>query len=183
MGLLDIFRKKRTVLDSVSELLDQGSKNTNTPLMCYGMAYLVLPKAIFGDTQVTLERIHAKPESAGFSFFTRACMASGCTPRRDDAGSFPVHLGQLRDHKSYIIFGYPEPPPVSLDAGVPVLAPYFSGVVIDQSTGEIAYYVLGQAIRGGTTFRAVTAEGLNANLGKGSAPTVNAFVELLREGA
>jgi len=53
MGLFDIFKKKkRTLLDEFNDIIDKGSQNTDTPLMCYKMAYVILP-----------QELHQKPNS------------------------------------------------------------------------------------------------------------------------
>ena len=82
----------------------------------------------------------------------------------------------------------PTPPPVSIDLsnedilealeGV-VLAPYFSAILKGKTTDEVKYFILGQSPDGYTTLRA-TDGGVNANLGRGSDPEPNAFLELLR---
>ena len=45
-----------------------------------------------------------------------------------------------------------------------VLAPYFSSILRAEND-SVAYYVLGQAPKGGTTLRCITINGVNANLG------------------
>lgn len=61
-----------------------------------------------------------------------------------------------------------------------VLAPYFSAMIRERTTGTARYYVLGQSLDGHTTFRTVTPE-MNANLGPGCEPELDAFLELLRQ--
>lgn len=152
--------KQRTLLDEFNDLADKLSQNTDMPLMCYKMAYMLLPQEFYQNPQATLERIRrSQPVNAGVLFYTSACMSSGCMPRRKDTTEFYTHIGRLSPKKAYYIIQYPPPAPVCLDAGLPVvLAPYFSAAIVEETTGRISYYVLGQALTGGTTLRTVTAE-------------------------
>lgn len=176
----DLVKKQPAVLDAFNDIVDKGSQNTNTPLMCYKMAYMLLPQELHQNPQATLERIRSQPASAGALFYTKACMSSGCMPRRKDATEFYTHIGRLSPKKAYYIIQYPPPSPLCLDAGLPVLAPYFSAAIVEETIGRISYYVLGQALTGGTTLRTVTADGTNANIGEGSEPTLEAFLQLLQ---
>ncbi|MFZ3122856.1 MAG: hypothetical protein WA104_05775 [Thermodesulfovibrionales bacterium] len=181
----ELIKEPPSVLDAFNDLADKGSQNTNTPLMCYKMAYMLLPQELHQNPQATLERFR-RPQStnAGALFYTKACISSGCMPRRKDAAEFYTHIGRLSPKKTYYIIQYPTPSPVCLDAGLPVLAPYFSAAIIEETTGRISYYVLGQAFTGGTTLRTVTADGTNTitntNIGEGSEPTLEAFLQLLQ---
>lgn len=177
--------KQRTLLDEFNDMIDKGSRNTNTPLMCYKMAYMLLPQELHQNPQATLERIRrTQPANAGALFYTKACMSSGCMPGRKDATEFYTHIGRLSPKKAYYIIQYPQPSPLCLDAGLPVvLAPYFSAAIVEETIGRISYYVLGQALTGGTTLRTVTADGTkvsSANIGEGSEPTLEAFLQLLQ---
>jgi hypothetical protein len=159
---------------------------TNTPLMCYKMAYVVLPETIFRNTDATLEQLekHIRSsggESAGFRFFVQTCSSCGCVPSPQYANSFAVYVGNLTLHLVYIIFGYPEPEPVNLTSGLPILAPYYSGAVWDDRIAKLSYFVLGQALDGSTTLRSVSSDGTQTNLGSGSAPNLPAFIDLLKD--
>ncbi len=180
MGLFDGFKKKRrTLLDNVNDVIDKGGQNTNTPLMCYKMAYVVLPQELYKDPTATLDRIRSLPDTAGELFYTKACISSGCIPKRQDLTGFRTHMGRLSPNQAYVIIEYPSPPPPRFDTGIPVLAPYFSGAIVNETTGQPAYFVLGQDLLGGTTLRAVN-ERVDANMGPGSEPTLDAFLQLLR---
>lgn len=182
MGLFDIFRKKRkiTVLDKANEIMEKYSKNTDTPLMCYKMAYITLPQELYQNSHATLNRIRTRPESAGFLFYTKACMSQGCMPKRDDATAFFIHIGRLTSNETFYIIQYPPPQPLRLDAGLPVLAPYFSAIIVDETSGQFSYFVLGQRLDELTSLRTVNANGANVSIGYGSEPTLDAFLQLLR---
>ena len=181
----ELVKEPPSVLDAFNDLADKGSQNTDTPLMCYKMAYMLLTQELYQNPQATLERFR-RPQStnAGALFYTKACMSSGCMPRRKDATEFYTHIGRLSPKKAYYIIQYPTPSPLCLDAGLPVLAPYFSAAIVEETIGRISYYVLGQALTGGTTLRTVmaTADGTitNTNIGEGSEPTLEAFLQLLQ---
>jgi len=180
MGLFDLFKKKkRTLLDEFNDIVDKGSQKTDTPLMCYKMAYVILPQELHQSPTETLDRIRSQPDTAGALFYTKACTSSGCLPKRQDALAFRTHMGRLSPDQEYLIIEYPSPPPLRLDTGMPILAPYFSAVIVNEINGPPAYFVLGQAPTGGTTLRTVEG-GVNANMGSGSEPTLDAFLQLLR---
>jgi hypothetical protein len=73
-----------------------------------------------------------------------------------------------------------------IDGGLPagfgshVLAPYFSAVIEDRNTREAQCFVLGQSPDALTTLRLVTPT-MNANLGRGCEPELEAFLELHRQ--
>lgn len=108
-------------------------------------------------------------------------------PVREDAGMYTATTGVLGDFDFYLM-EYPVPPPVDMSdtdpmtlaqqgAGI-VLAPYFSMILRHRTTGEVLYYILGQApLGGGTTFRAITASGVNANMGPGPLPDRSLFID------
>jgi len=88
-------------------------------------------------------------------------------------------MGRLSPNQEYFVIEYPSPQPLRLDTGMPVLAPYFSAVIVNETNGPPAYFVLGQAPTGGTTLRTLE-DGVNANMGSGCEPTLDALLQLLR---
>jgi len=60
------------------------------------------------------------------------------------------------------------------------LAPHFSCVMHEPHSGKKAVYNLGQSFDGGTTLRQVTPE-MNANLGPGPVPNLDAFLEAVNQ--
>ena len=160
------------------------------PSICYAMAYFVLPRYAFQETERIVTELTQNPEAAAAFYYILTCKMDEKEPRDELVRSFAVHTGVLNDDFNYTILGYPTKSSVNvadlpdddiLDAleGV-VLAPYFSAILNNPDTGEVKYFVLGQSPDGHTTLRAVT-EGMNANLGRGCEPEISAFVALLRE--
>jgi hypothetical protein len=155
---------------------------------CYTMAYFILPRYVFDDAEALVARLLGDPTRAG-SFYIMAASTNQHEPRWELFRSFPVHSGALDATTRYCIIEYPTPPAVDLSdlsftemmerTRDVVLAPYFSAILRDQN-GPPRYFILGQSPDGFTTLRSVTLE-LNANLGPGCEPQLDAFVDLLRE--
>jgi hypothetical protein len=68
-----------------------------------------------------------------------------------------------------------------------VLAPFFSAIIHEPSTGKISYYTLGQRPvweaqpEPGTTFRCVMPDGTNCNLELDPQPELDAFIDFLKK--
>lgn len=165
---------------------------SETPRICYNMAYFVLPRFLFSEPDRVLEAFQAGPRVGAHIYYVITCESHEKVPREDVMSSLSVHAGILSATDRYYVVEYPPPPPVDL-AGLPeeeimrvlgsvVLAPYFSAIVQDQATRELRYFVLGQSTDGHTTLRRVTPE-LNANMGRGCEPELDSFVALLAERA
>ena len=178
MGLFDIFRKRK------------GAR-LPLPRICYDIAYTALPHVAFNDCDGLVKLFTDGPVPAGAFLYVSVCRALKTEIVRDDAKRFREHFGKLDETRDYFVLEYPTPPPVDLSGvdlsqmpreQIPVLAPYFSAVVRRRETGMVNYYTLGQApVGGGTTFRAVTPDGSNCNLGPGPEPGLDAFLATLRK--
>lgn len=171
--------------DAGTEQTRQGeSSSKDLPHICYEMAYFMLPQMLFTDAQRTIADFSGHgPTSGGYLYFI-FCKAHGIEPVPEHARAFHVHVGELSEGWTYHVLEYPTPKPgtVNLLDKDSVLAPYFSAILHRQATGEMDYYTLGQRpMVGGTTLRTVTREGVNANLGEGPAPELNAFLDALRQ--
>lgn len=154
------------------------------PQPCYDVAYFILPHYAYHDTAKIADLCLNSPSAAGPFFYVMACQARKVEPVIDDAKRLVWHHGELADGRAYFVLEYPAPPPVDMsDVSVEqltkvkvVLAPHFSAIV-SRKDGGSDYYVLGQSPRGGgTTLRHVSADGVNANLGPGPAPALEAFL-------
>jgi hypothetical protein len=178
-------------------LKEQQMNAHETAQCCYAMAYFVLPQYVAAAPEKISDRLSEGRIGAMF-YYLMACQLKGLEPGEQDADTmtaFAVRHGQLDDGHDYFVIQYPTPeeldlsdkmnsedPGEMLDAmrGI-VLAPYFSAMVQPKTAGKARYYVLGQSVDGMTTLRSVTPE-MNANLGRGCEPRLDAFLELLREG-
>lgn len=76
--------------------------------------------------------------------------------------------------------GYPTPPPFDMSDPDLVLAPHFSAILHFTDDNQVRYFTLGQRPTAGTTLRSVTADGVNANLGEGPEPQIDAFINALK---
>lgn len=161
------------------------------PQLCYDVAYFILPHYAYRDFAKITDLCLNTPHAAGPFFYVMACVSRKIEPVIEDGKRFTWHHGELTAGRKYFILEYPSPPPLDLSE-VPidemiggkspiVLAPYFSAVLRNESGGETNYYVLGQApIGGGTTLRHLSADGVNSNLGPGSAPQLTDFLAAIR---
>lgn len=157
------------------------------PQISYSVAYRVLPHFAFQAVERAIETWTRTPASTGPYYYLMACQMGEVEPVREDAGLYSATTGLLGDFDFYLM-EYPVPPPVDMSDTDPltlvqqgigtVLAPHFSMILRHRTTGAVRYYVLGQApLGGGTTFRAITASGVNANMGPGPAPDRSLFID------
>lgn len=157
------------------------------PQIAYWVAYQVLPHYTFKALDKAVQMWTTTPTSAGPFFYLMACQMAELEPVPDDARMFSASTGVLGSY-DYYLMEYPVPPPVDPAGTDPVtlaqqgasivLAPHFSIILRHQSTGEIRYFILGQApLGGGTTLRTITASGVNANMGPGPAPDRSLFLD------
>jgi hypothetical protein len=183
MGLFDIFRRKPR---------EQAPENNSVPLeqTSYDIAYFILPRYVFESLDRIIDICTTTPSAAGPFYYIMACQARGVEPDLEAAKKYQWHTGEF-DNEKYLALEYPTPAPVDMGDSDPitimqsgvklVLAPYFS-VILYGKHSQPNYYILGQSpIGGGTTVRAVTAEGMNCNLGPGPEPTLESFFEAIRE--
>ena len=153
----------------------------------------MLPQLLFSDTQRAIGYFTNPDLPAGPFLYALFCKAQGIEPVPDHARAFQTHSGALGEGRTYHVLEYPWPRQEVVNLrdtvtgplipGGAVLAPFFSAILQTQTTGEVAYYTLGQRPMGGTTLRTVTREGMNANLGEGPVPELSAFLDVLRQKA
>lgn len=151
--------------------------------LCYGIAYTLLPKLLFADPQRTIDYFLAPDFSAGPMIYAMACNMQKIEPSEEAAKAFQSYTGHLSDGREYYIIQYPTPPASSSGSLVGMTVfPFFSAIVRSGPTGETRYFTLGQRPGGGTTLRAVYPDGMNANLGPGPQPELDAFLQALTDG-
>lgn len=159
--------------------------------LCYDIAYRILPRYAFEDLAKLQDLCRRTPSAAGPFFYVMASKMRGLEPDASAWRGFRWHLGELdRDH-DYLALAYPTPPPIDLserdlegllDSGPTiVLAPYYSAVIVRRRDEQVRFFNLGQApMGGGTTFRGLTRDGMNCNLGPGPEPDLDAFLDTIR---
>lgn len=171
MGIFDRVKKSEQKNDSQLEL----------PILCYRLAYFVLPELLFSDAERTIGYFTNNDYPPGPYFYALATRVLEVEGNREDALSFQTHTIELADGVDCYILEYPKPPAVDLTQGSPVLAPFFSVIIRKQGSSEVPYYILGQNPMSGTTFRSLTPDGANANMGPGPEPDLDAFMEFLKQ--
>lgn len=153
--------------------LDQPHPPEDTPAVCWAMAYSLFPELVESGRLVRdLER--RRLTSTPY-YYVLACTARGHGPREELLRAFRVHTGRMGPRHRWWAIEFPAPPPPG-----EVLAPWFSAVVEETSSGARSYFVLGQSPDGGTTLRRVTT-GTNANLGPGGPADLQSFLSLIRK--
>jgi len=158
----------------------------------YGLAYLVLPDMVHRSFDDFL-RSWRDRVPFGFMLCDFGCSKEKVRTTIEQKAAFRTQEGQLSPTCDCYLVEFPTPPPFSLlseselqsviAAGrrPPVLAPYFAAALHDRVAGRRYYYVLGQSPSGGTTFRTVTADGANCNLGPGPRPDLASFFLYIAE--
>ncbi|MBY0456877.1 MAG: hypothetical protein K2V38_06040 [Gemmataceae bacterium] len=167
--------------------------SVSLPQLCYDVAYFILPHYAANDVPKVATLCRDAPTAGRVFFYVMACQGRGVEPDPEDAKRFCWHHGTLTEGDEYFALEYPVPPPVDLLDLPPeqmfatkvVLAPHFSVIVRNIVTGAAEYFILGQSpMGGGTTLRRVTVNGrehINANLGPGPEPKLDAFLAAVRE--
>src|SRR5262245_22947265 len=158
--------------------------------IAYDTAYFALPRRAHADIEELKSEFEDSPDLGAMFYFVETAKRRGVKPNAEDVRALRAHTGRINSEWSYIIVEYPRFPAVDLLAdmsdGLPpgggpyVLAPYFSVVVENRRSGEVQYFVLGQSPDARTTLREVSAT-MNANLGPGCEPDLDAFLALLRK--
>jgi hypothetical protein len=184
MSLFDRFRKRKEKPKTAPP--DPAS----LPSLSYVVAYFILPHYAFQQCDKLVSMFRDTPESTGPFFYFMGCQMEKTAPVEEDGRQFRAHHGALDESQDYYLLEYPVPPPVDLSGidpakfdpeQMPVLAPWFSAMVRQRVAGTVRYFVLGQSpIGGGTTFRSVSADGMNANHGPGPEPRLDAFLDRIR---
>ena len=150
--------------------------------VAYHMAYFVLPPRAHNDIKELRADFDHGPDLAALSYYRQAAKSHGFAPHPDDMRALRAHTGDIGEC-DLIVIEYPRFPAVDLLAessgGSYVHAPYFSAILENRMSSKVQYFVLGQSLDAGTTLRSVSLE-LNANLGRGCAPELAAFLKLLR---
>lgn len=155
----------------------------------YTVAYEILPRYVFREREKLVTMFRDSPAWTGPFLYLTSCQSIPCKPYPENGLQFQARHGQMDDAREYYLLKYPEPAALDLTGvdmerlppgAMPVLAPYFSAMIVDRTSGDAQYFVLGQAPLGGTTLRSVTANGRNTNLGSGPEPGVEAFLEAIR---
>jgi hypothetical protein len=156
------------------------------PRISYTTAYRVLPRFAFKAFEKADEMWKKNQMSAGPSFYWMSCGEMKLQPMVEDARTYIAESGPLTNDYFVYLLTYPVPPPIDFhDPGLTperrILAPHFSAIIRHLTSGEVHYFVLGQAPHGGlTTLRCVTVEHANCNLGPGPVAEKVAFLATVK---
>jgi hypothetical protein len=156
-----------------------------TKSLCHVVARWLLPRRLICNKKKALKDLAGEREKTAAALYAEACAHYGKEQLPEVVGAFAVHVGELDGQYRYYVVEYPTPAPVlPLDhKGRPrqgqLMGPLFSAVIEDVETGRLRYFLLVQAQDGGTTLSAVW-QGMDRSLGRGSAPDLVPFLDLLR---
>ncbi|MBY0229713.1 MAG: hypothetical protein K2W96_10575 [Gemmataceae bacterium] len=160
-----------------------------SPEACYDTAYFVLPHLAFNDLEALADHVRRSPEAASRAVYAMGCQRRGGTVATGASKSLVWHTGDLDAGREYFLLAFPPPSPgqgdldptAMLSGMGGVLVPYFSAIIRGKGTDERHCFVLGQSPMGGrTTFRCVTRDGANCNLGSGPPVEKEAFLDRIR---
>jgi hypothetical protein len=180
---------------------NEKTSATDLARISYYLAYRALPDLIYSRWD---EFLHLWKSVVPFPIYLAIKGASDQCKwvSFEQIRAFKCSQGALKAELDYYLIEFPAPPPQTDDLkkfdaliaqfaqgkkpspdGVPVLGPYFAAVLLNKTSSERQLYVLGQSPGGGTTLRRVSGPGAHMNVGGGSAPTPQAFLDLLRKRA
>jgi len=159
---------------------DSEKTEMDLTVLCYRTAYFVLPNFLFSQIERTIGYFVNNEYPEGPYLYMMATQMLKAKPVREHALSFEAFSGELSLGRNYHILQYPVPPDFDLAQKGAMLAPFFSAIIQNTTNAEVSYYVLGQNPMSGTTFRTVTPNGVNANMGPGPLPKRDAFVDFLK---
>lgn len=162
----------------------------------HAVAYTVLPDLAFKHPTKLLADLKNCPEPCMKKAYQAPAAHEGGAPHPEDIKQLVVKHGRFDHGVHYHIVTFPKFPAPHIDMensttrqiqeqlAQTVLAPYLAAVVHGGPHKVDAYYVLGQAPAGGTTFRRVTSDMHHgkyhvANLGDGPNPSLSNFLDLL----
>lgn len=160
---------------------------SETPRLCYAMAYFVLPQYLADKRERLLEVLNMGTKAGSGFLYVATCQMNDVEPRDEVVSEFQLHTEKPNDTTTYFVIQYPTPDKVDL-LDLPeselaeamqntILAPYFSAVV-QRGEAPLEYFVLGQAPDGHTTLRTVT-QAANTSLGPGCMPDLDSFLAML----
>jgi len=184
MSIFDRFKKKPA----------PSQDEPSLEQISYAVAYFVLPHYAFDQFEKIEELWEQTPNAAGPFMYLFACLNKDLEPDAETAPKFEASTHRFENRVCYAL-SYPPPRPIPSDfLDLPddellekvasgqgtTLAPHFSCVMHELSSGKKTVYNLGQSFDGGTTLRQVSRE-MNANLGPGPAPDLDAFLEAINQ--
>ena len=169
-----------------------GKKNQQSSefqAVSYQMAYGVLPHAVFKDASRFIDSLTS--EGAAMmpaQIFIATCQILKLDPceAKEIIPQLELHQRRFPDGRAVFIVAYPKPTRTETHKGAPILPPYYS-IVVENRLNGYDYFVLGRSpsefdkdSSPNTTFRQVTREGANLNLGPGPEPSLENLWSFLR---
>ncbi|MGH7143668.1 MAG: hypothetical protein ACREJ2_05965 [Planctomycetota bacterium] len=155
----------------------------------YAMAYFILPHYAFKSLQKAIDLWVQSPRTCPTFFYLTTCQVKKCDSNTEEATKFTAHQGKLDDKRDFYLMQHPTPPkidltgltPEQLAAQKPVLAPFYTAIVVERATKAASVFVLGQApTGGGVTVRQIGADGSNAKLADGPQADISQFLSFVR---
>lgn len=180
MGLFDFFKgksssekKPKTVYDELSNILKEGSKNSNSGLQFYRFAYVHLPRLLFENANNSLVKIYSKEKEEVVTEFTKSCLSSGTMPKSSDIEKISINFYESK-HTKIVIINFPQIENATHN-GLPILPPIKIGIA--QDTESLRYFIVGNSLSSGSyTLREVSSNMTNSNLGPASGLSDDAFL-------
>lgn len=169
---------------------------TELAQLCYALAYITLPDLVYRQWERFQELWMSPVPFPVFLALFRACYL-GQHLSKEQIERFQHRDGQFPDGTIYYLITFPEPPLPDASTSFRVqeafedkrdpspetdgvLGPHHLAVTISPE-GQRGLYVLGQSPGPWTTFRMITSDDSNCNLGQGPERGEEAFLRCLEE--
>ncbi len=168
---------------------DPSSSQSASPLpqLAYDIAFFILPYYAFNRIEKVDEFYETYKTNAGACFYFAAAQAAEVTFNQEDAKLFQWHRCVIQDTWPCDVLQFPTPAPIDLknsslktnEESSLVLSPYFCAIVRESTQSEPHVLILAQNPLGETSIRSVSKTGVNANLGTGPQPNLDAFLDAI----
>lgn len=176
--MLERFKKMFTAKKRTTSQGGGVSDEVLVANLAYQIAYYIVPSCAFDENEQQVDMCLQYEKWGEFLYFQH-CQAQGINPSHSIVQEFKTDHGMLDDVRKYVVIEYPTPKTDYVTSGV--LAPYFSGIIRPGGDDSIDCFVLGQSPDPEfTTFRRVSRDGVNQNLGRGPAPEREQFLAWIR---
>ena len=164
---------------------------TELKVICYALAYKVLPDLIYNRWSEFLD-LWSGPVPFRMYLGIKGANQRAQRLSLEQLKGFETHRGELNGNTDCYLVQFPVPSAFSevmneikqnKDQSAtlfPVLAPHYLAVVASTGQSKRSVYVLGQSMDGKTTLRFVKADGANCNCGPGPEASAEAFFEHLK---
>lgn len=142
----------------------------------YGFAFQFLPKSVFGKTGSIVTILDKGGDEAVWELLQIHGKSGPGPVPQEDLEQIATWRASLADGRKAFIIGFPGADAPTGDL-MPILAPFFVGMVYKEDLSEMKYFVLTPSLDNRTNLREINAQGMNINCGDGGEATPEAFLK------